>query len=130
MKRVPERGLTLIEVLVALAIFAVVSVSVLAMFPSIFKLNGQTRADQALTVEAKKFMEGVRTNYSTQTGFDAGTTPTAPSGDGVNGYTCTAEINDQPFADVPAGSLKRVALTCTHPSQPTQSFALDLGRPS
>ncbi|WP_180970042.1 PulJ/GspJ family protein [Deinococcus planocerae] len=120
-----ERGLTLIEVLVALAIFAVVSVAVLATFPAIFKLNGQTRADQAVTVGAKGFMEGVRVRYSTQAGFDTGTLPPVPSG---AGYTCTGAVANQ-LGTSPV-LIKRVTLSCTHPSQPTQTFVLDVGRPA
>lgn len=117
-----QRGLTLIEVLVSIAIFAIVSVAVLAMFPTIFKLNSKTRADQAVTISAKQFMENLRVKYSTRAGFDNGALPDNPS-------DCTGTVNNQPISSLPAGTIKRVTLTCTPPNQPTQTFVLDLGRP-
>ncbi|MCP2015022.1 prepilin-type N-terminal cleavage/methylation domain-containing protein [Deinococcus sp. HSC-46F16] len=133
MKQRAEQGLTLIEVLVALAIFTIVSVAVLSMFPAIFKLNSQTRADQAVTVGAKQYMESVRTNFSTSTLFDTATTaslPPAPSGNEVNGYTCERGVTDVPNPTGGLTIIKRVTLTCTHTSQPEQTFVLDFGRPS
>lgn len=133
MRQQAEQGLTLIEVLVAISIFAIVSVAVLSMFPAIFKLNSQTRADQAVTVGAKQYLESVRVNFSTRAQFDAATTAAlsaAPSGSDVNGYTCERGVQDIP--GVPGGAIiiKRVTLTCTHTSQPEQTFVLDFGRPS
>lgn len=126
MNRQRQQGLTLIEVLVSLAIFAIVSVAVLAMFPTIFKLNSQTRADQAVTISAKQFMENVRVNYSTKAGFDAGTMPPKPSD------CSTPTVTDQLSATSGMATMvvvKRVSLTCTPTNQPTQTFVLDLGRP-
>lgn len=133
MRTQTEQGLTLIEVLVAISIFAIVSVAVLSMFPAIFKLNSQTRADQAVTVGAKQFMEQVRANYSSGAGFDAGTLPPAPAAADVNNYTCLPTVSDQ--AATTTGStttviIKRVTLDCTHTSQPRQTFVLDFGKPS
>ncbi|MBB5233828.1 PulJ/GspJ family protein [Deinococcus budaensis] len=127
-----ERGLTLIEVLVAIAMFAVVSVTVLAMFPTIFKLNSQTRADQAVTIGAKQYLESARPSFLTPTTFDAATTTSlaaAPSGTSVNNYTCEREVAN--VQTTPAGVviIKRLTLRCTHTSQPTQTFTLDFGRP-
>ena len=135
MKKQSEQGLTLIEVLVSLAIFSIVSVAVLAMFPTIFKLNSQTRADQAVTVGAKQFMEQVRVDYadktkdaSGKTKFDQGALPTAPADSTVNGYTCTPSSVDQPVGTV-TGVVRRVTLACTLSGKPTYTFVLDLGRP-
>lgn len=133
MKGRPEQGLTLIEVLVAISIFAIVSVAVLAMFPAIFKLNSQTRADQAVTIGAKQYLESVRPEFSTAAKFDATTTSSlaaGPSGSAVNGYVCAREVLG--LAGTPGGPviIKRVTLDCTHTNQPRQTFVLDFGRPS
>ncbi|PJI54139.1 prepilin-type cleavage/methylation domain-containing protein [Methylobacterium radiotolerans] len=126
-------GLTLIEILVALAIFAVVAAAVLAMFPTIFKVNGQTRADQAVTIGAKQFMEQARAAMDTVTEFDsvtaAASLPAAPDATKVNNYSCVRALNSQPDPSIAAGQIKRVTLTCTHSTYAQQVFTLDLGRP-
>ncbi|MFC4427725.1 PulJ/GspJ family protein [Deinococcus navajonensis] len=132
MKGTPS-GLTLIEVLVAIALFAIVSVAALALFPTVFRVSGQTQADQAVTIAAKKFMEQVRVQYSTQSGFDAGALPSAPA-TSLNGYTCaapaaTAQVQNTSVAP-PLTLIKRVTLTCTKASAPPLTFVLDLGRPA
>lgn len=130
MKGRAEQGLTLIEVLVALSIFAIVSVAVLSMFPAIFKLNNQTRADQAVTVGARQFMEEARVNFATPAGFEAGTLPDAPAAGTVNGYTCTRKVD--PVGGTTPPIIKRVTLTCEHTTQSPKKleFSLDFGRPS
>jgi len=128
-----QQGLTLIEVLVAISIFAVVSVSVLAMFPIIFKLNSQTRADQAVTIGAKRYLESIRPSFSTRANFDAVTTASlaaGPSGATVNNYTCERQVLDVPNPATGTVIIKQVTLTCNHASQPPQTFRLDFGRPS
>lgn len=128
-----QSGLTLIEILVALAIFTVVAAAVLAMFPTIFKVNGQTRADQAVTIGAKQFMEQARAAMDTQAEYDAVTAasglPAAPAANTVNNYNCVRTLNAQPDTTLAAGLIKRVTLTCTHSSFAQQVFTLDLGRP-
>lgn len=129
--RAPTWGLTLIEVLVAIALFAIVSVAALALFPTVFRVNGQTQADQAVTMAAKKFMEQVQVLYSTRTGFDAGTLPSAPASS-LGGYTCaapTATAQAQNSGVAPLTLIKRVSLTCTRTNEPPLTFSLDLGRP-
>ncbi|WP_158679920.1 type II secretion system protein J [Deinococcus sp. NW-56] len=130
MRNQKEQGLTLIEVLVALSIFAIVSVAVLSMFPAIFKLNSQTRADQAVTIGAKQFMEQTRTNFSSAAGFTAGTLPSAPAAATVNNYTCEPSVGNQQSDAAGVVIIKRVTLKCTHTSQPEQTFVLDFGKPS
>lgn len=127
-----QSGLTLIEVLIALAIFAVVAAVVLAMFPTIFKVNGQTRADQAVTIGAKAFMEKVRAAADTKPEFDALTKaslPAMPEASKVNNYSCVGDVNAQPDPALTTGLIKRVTLNCTHTTFPAQDFTLDLGRP-
>ena len=127
-----EQGLTLIEVLVALAIFAVVSVAVLSIFPTVLKLNRQTRADQAVTIGAKQFIESARVTFSTQTSFDTATTSSlsaGPSGTSVNNYNCTREVSNVQSTATGLVVIKRLVLTCTHSNEPTQTFSLDFGRP-
>lgn len=140
MKRAVERGLTLIEVLVAIAIFTIVSVAISAMFPTIFKLNRQAGQDQAVTVAAKQVMEQVRVAYtdttkdaSGQTKFESGYLPPMPATTTVNGYTCTGTSVDQPVvvgATSYTGMMRRITLSCTRSDDPTYTYTLDLGNPS
>lgn len=133
MKRQRQQGLTLIEVLVAITIFAIVSVAVLAMFPTVFRLNSQTRADQAVTIGAKQYLEAIQPSFSTTKSFDAVTAaslPAGPSGNSVNNYTCERTVTAVQTNSTGTVIIKRVTLTCTHSSQPTQTFVLDFGRPS
>lgn len=122
-------GLSLVEVLVALAIFSVVSAAVLALFPSVFRLSSQTRADQSVTIAAKHYLERVRAQYSTRSGFDAEVLPDPPAASTINHYTCTSSVSTQPIPSVAEGQIKRVTLSCTHVNQPTLTFVLDFGRP-
>ncbi|GHF89458.1 type IV pilus modification PilV family protein [Deinococcus ficus] len=124
-----EMGLTLIEVLVALAIFTVVAAAVLAMFPTIFKVNGQTRAEQAVTIGAKQYMEQVRARMDTRAEFDAPVLPAAPTASQVNNYTCTPTLSNQTSDTAGVVVIKRMTLACTHSTYVKQTFSLDLGRP-
>ncbi|MDL2344038.1 prepilin-type N-terminal cleavage/methylation domain-containing protein [Deinococcus sp. MIMF12] len=133
MKGRAEEGLTLIEVLVALSIFAIVSVAVLSMFPAIFKLNSQTRADQAVTIGAKQYLESVRLEFATAADFDAATTSSlaaGPSGASVNNYECAPAVTNTATDSSSTVIIKRVTLTCTHDTEKDQTFVLDFGRPS
>lgn len=132
MKHAAESGLTLIEVLVAIAIFAIVSVAVLSMFPAIFKLNSQARSDQAVTIAAKQFMENARTTYISNASFQQGTDglPAAPTPG--NGYTCTRSANPQLNSTTTPTEvlIQRVTLACEKSGQTSYTFVLDLGKPS
>ncbi|WP_155298268.1 prepilin-type N-terminal cleavage/methylation domain-containing protein [Deinococcus kurensis] len=128
-----QAGLTLIEVLIALAIFTALSVAVLGLLPTLFQVNRSNQNDQAVTVAAKAFMESVRTTYSAQAAFDAGTLPATPDTSLMGGLTCAAtQANPVAAWVTPAGGpmLRRVTLTCAGTGQPTYTFTLDVGRPS
>ncbi len=128
-----QAGLTLIEVLIALAIFTVVAMAVLGVLPGLFRVNRSNQNDQAVTVAAKAFMETVRTTYSVQTTFDAGTLPAAPDASLLGGLTCTpTQTNPVTTWLTPAGTpqVRRVTLTCAGSGQPTYTFTLDVGRPA
>jgi len=130
MKRHRQEGLTLIEVLVSLAIFGIISAAVLGMFPLIFKMNRQTQVDQVITIEAKKFMEGARIAFTDQTKFELGKSklPDAPAASNVGGYTCTS---DAPATMSGTKILWReVKLSCELTGQPTYTFVLKLGNPT
>ncbi|WP_309571803.1 prepilin-type N-terminal cleavage/methylation domain-containing protein [Deinococcus sp.] len=143
-----NQGLTLVEVLVSIAIFAVLSVAVLSTLPGILKVNRQSRDDQGVTVVGKAYLENVRakwndptatidpTNGSTttagQTNFDAEALPPMPASTSMNGYTCTNALSNQVTSPTEAGGVhmvKRLTMTCTLTGQPTQIFTVDLERP-
>jgi prepilin-type N-terminal cleavage/methylation domain-containing protein len=145
-----SQGLTLVEVLVSIAIFAILSIAVLSSLPGILKVNRQSRDDQGVTVAGKAYLENVRTLWSDprtvidpvtgtsttigQTNFDVGTLPASPDSSKTNGYTCAPlpAPSIQVVSPPETGSVtmvKRLTLTCTLTGQPTQVFVVDLERP-
>ncbi|GHF34052.1 prepilin-type N-terminal cleavage/methylation domain-containing protein [Deinococcus metalli] len=141
-------GLTLVEVLVSIAIFTVLSVAVLGSLPGILKVNGQTRDEQGVTVPAKAYLEQVRaafndpmttvdptTGKSTSTGqtnFDNKTVPAPPSGTQMNGYSCANAFTDQVITPAETGSVvtvRRLTLSCTQTGKPIRTFVVDYARP-
>lgn len=148
MKAARSSGLTLVEVLVSIAIFTVLSVAVLGSLPGILKVNRQTREDQGVTVPAKAYLENVRSTFNDpvetidpvtgksttagQTNFDNGTLPALPDSTKMNGYTCTSTPSNQVTTPAETGSVvtvKRITLACTKTSSPTQTFVADYERP-
>ncbi|WP_168734658.1 type II secretion system protein J [Deinococcus sp. KSM4-11] len=142
------QGLTLVEVLVSIAIFAVLSIAVLSSLPGVLKVNRQSRDDQGVTVAGKAYLEKVRakwddptpstdpttgkTTTAGQTNFDASTLPTLPDSAKMNGYTCATALATQVTSPAETGSIamvKRLTLTCSRSGQPTQVFQVDLERP-
>lgn len=146
MRHSADAGLTLIEVLVALTLFAVISMAVLGMLPGVLRINSQTRNDQGVTVAAKQYLEKARAKFNDPEinpatnkaygleAFVLGSTalPAVPSSSEMNGYACTAGLSDQLTSPGSTGSLvmvRRLSLECTRSAQPTQTFVVDLGRP-
>ncbi|MFC3835388.1 MULTISPECIES: prepilin-type N-terminal cleavage/methylation domain-containing protein [Deinococcus] len=141
-------GLTLVEVIVSIAIFTVLSMAVLGSMPGILKVNRQTRDDQGVTVAAKAYLESVRAGFTDpavtvnpatgtqvtagQTTFDAGTLPAVPESSRMNGYTCTTALEAQLTSPPETGEVtmvRRLTLTCTQTDRPTQTFVADYARP-
>ena len=147
----PVAGLTLIEVIVSIAIFAMLSIAVLGSLPGILKVNSSTRDDQGVTVSAKAYLENVRAKFNEndplttttdpatgkvttagQTNFDAGTLPTVPSSSQMNGYTCAPVMTTLVTTPATTGAIvtvRRMTLTCTQTAKPTQTFVVDFARP-
>ncbi|PNY80228.1 type II secretion system protein [Deinococcus koreensis] len=144
----PGAGLTLVEVLVSIAIFTVLSVAVLGSLPGILKVNRATRDDQGVTVSAKAYLESARAQFNNptrttnpatgavttagQTNFDAGTLPAVPGSSQMNGYTCEPVLSAQVTSPAATGAIvtvKRLTLTCAQTSKPTQTFVIDFARP-
>lgn len=144
----PARGLTLVEVLVSIALFAVLSMAVLGALPGILKVNRQTRDDLGVTIPAKAYLEGARATFNDplvsvdptngqrttagQTNFDAATLPTLPDSSQMNGYTCDPVLTTlvtSPAATGAVVTIRRLTLTCTQPAKATQTFVVDFARP-
>ena len=124
MKR--QQGFTVIEVLVAIAAFAVLAAGALSLLPGLFRINAQSQGDQSVTLTAKSFFEQARNAWSTQAAFDAPAALPAP----VNptGYACTASH----AATVVAGAVahvRRVTLECAPGYTGAQAYVTDYGRP-
>lgn len=142
------QGLTLVEVLVSIALFAALSMAVLGALPGFLKVNRQTRDDQGVTVSAKAYLEGARATFNDplvsidptngqrttagQTNFDAGTLPGVPDSGQMNGYTCEPVLTPLVTSPATTGAvvtIRRLTLTCTQTAKPTQTFVVDFARP-
>ena len=119
------KGLTIIEVLIAVAILAVLAVATLTAIPTFFRLNQVTTEDQAVTAHARTFMETLRSQWSDPAAFAAELLPVLPA---PVGYGCEATVSD-PDPGAP-GIRKRVTLACTRSAgEGAYSFIVELGRP-
>lgn len=112
-----RKGFTLIEMLVAIALLAIISAALIAFMPTIVTLNRRSSQEQEITVATKGFFEEVRSSWTDRDTFDAGTLPASPEG-------CTADVSD-PDTGAP-GIRKRVSLTCDGLTTP---FVAEFGRP-
>lgn len=137
-----QAAFTLLETLVAVAIFMILLLAVMNVFPGVFKLNAQTRGDQSVTIAAKAYMEQVRIDFNTPdspttspptfTKFQNGTLPTKPATSTTAGYDCTPTSQQLDATGTPttaSPSIRRVTLTCTKQGVADQVFTLDFGQP-
>jgi len=118
------KGLTIVEVLIAVAILAVLAVATLTAIPTFLRLNQATTEDQAVTAHARTFMETLRSQWRDPAAFAAEVLPVVPA---PVGYRCEAAVSD-PDPGAP-GIRKRVTLTCTRAAGEDYSFIVELGRP-
>ena len=128
MKQGAQAGFTLVEVLVAIALFSVVSTAVLGLFPGLLAQSVRSRAEQAVTAAAKQFMEDGRAAYEDAATFDAGAPGLPAAPDPGQGYRCSRGAAAQ-LSDGATVLLRRVTLSCAKADQATYTFSLDLGRP-
>ncbi|SEJ44765.1 prepilin-type N-terminal cleavage/methylation domain-containing protein [Deinococcus reticulitermitis] len=134
-------GLTLLEVLVSIAIFGMLSIAILGVYPNIFKTNGQTRDDQVVTIQAKRYLEQVQKNHAdlVEKNKDKAVVPKkelsdlvlpgVPAKAEVNNYTCAATTADKLKDTAGKVLILRVELKCTRTSAPELKFWIDLGQP-
>ena len=61
-KKLDNKGFSLVEVLIAMLIMAVVSVPILSCFVSAAKYNGKAKTNQHITGAAQSIMEGFKAN--------------------------------------------------------------------
>ena len=123
MTRSPSDGLTLVEVLVAIAMLAIISVSVVGFLPTIVTVNRSASGEQRVTAASKGFFEGVSGSaypslvegtYGANEAV-AGSDVTVPSG-------CRATVS-RPIEDV---DVMRIVLSC----EDTVDQVLELGAAS
>lgn len=127
-----QAAFTLLETLVAVAIFMILLLAVMNVFPGVFKLNAQTRGDQSVTIAAKAYMEQARIDMTDSAKFEAGTLPTKPATSTTAGYDCTPTSQQLDATGTPttaSPSIRRVTLTCTKQGVADQVFTLDFGQP-
>lgn len=121
-------GLTLIEVLVALAILGIVAASIFAGFASIVQLNRASTTEVDFSRVVRSTMERIRLDWSlpnvwvaeTVAGVDVDTFVRDRSGD-----RCTAVV----VPDSAGSEVKIVRITCESETVAQQVFELEFGRP-
>lgn len=133
----PEAGLTIVELLIALALFMILITVILPTLPQMFGVNRGTLSSQAVTGYAKGVIEQTGGLWLTRdpspTAADpypalvAGTLPsTLPAP--PSGVTC------QPPSSVAVGtaapvSRRRLTVSCTSAVTGTLTFVSEIGRP-
>lgn len=130
------RGLTIIEILVAILILGVVSAAVLSAFPGLLRLNQQASTEQRVTIVATNVMEDVRQWWTTESqavwSSSANVDQLESSLNGAVTVDADAELSCAGL-DVsdPSGDLTRlrVEFECTPSGGAEYSFVVELGRP-
>ncbi|WP_221088734.1 prepilin-type N-terminal cleavage/methylation domain-containing protein [Deinococcus aquaedulcis] len=126
-----NKGFTVIEVLVALAIFVLMMSVLLTMLPSLAQTNTAARDQQRVTLAARSYFEAVRSAMAVNFNADPRAIAVPNTGDGLSCPTKTVQTTLQYTAVSPTGSasttdvLKRVSLGCTLNNR-DYSFVLDI----
>lgn len=131
-----NQGFTLIEILVAIAILAVISLAVGALFPPVMRLNATSTGEQRATLASKAYFEALRGELRDNTKFDnAATTVANTAVPGTDtALVCTKDTTPTNVVAVPlvkggaeVGVLKRFTLSCAIQNR-TYAFTLDIAR--
>ncbi|GGK11970.1 hypothetical protein GCM10008955_01510 [Deinococcus malanensis] len=121
-----EQGFTLIEILVALAIFSIVVAAIITMLPGLATTNSRTRDDQRVLLAAQGYFEQVRGEL--RNNFDSTLSTVTVPGVG-SGLSCTTTTPVDLETLNGQSALKRVKLSCTINGK-THNFSLDIARTS
>lgn len=123
------QGFSLIELLIAVTILGVVTVSISSFLLSNIRHGGKLQADQALTATARDYMEAARHAWSTSANFDDVTKLPAAPADCVRQVvtpTVTVMVGTTPTVKTLAS--RQVTLRCTKNGY-SQSFSLEIPKP-
>lgn len=127
-----QAGLTIIEVLMAIALFGIVSAATLALLPNLFRLNANSRDDQALTLVAKAYFEGVQQRWTDPTNgrfaFQNDDAPPAFSSSFTPTGMACAPSGTVPLQNGTQKLVREVTLTCSGGGS-AFSFTSQFGRP-
>jgi len=121
----------MVELLVAMALFAIITAASASFLPGIFATSRQTKLDQTATTSLKTYFESVRQTWSNTAAFDLSV---AATGFPATPWGCNAPSVSDPD-NRPAGSTvvrRRVTLVCgatTSTGFRSNSFIAEFGRP-
>ncbi len=121
-----ENGFTLPEVLISLALLAVLAAATLTLLPGLMKGNTATRDEQRVTLVGKSFFEQTGAQYARPDQYDSAPPAIAGQTSGLNCQTPTLT----PVSQDAAGRtvLQRVTISCTLASR-TYTLQHDYARP-
>lgn len=120
------QGFTIVEILISVALLAVVVTATFSLLPGIAQTNASTKNEQRVTLVAKSFYEQTAAFYASATNYDQA--PPAAENT-VDGLSCpAATVTSLSTNTAGQTSLKRVALTCSLLGK-TYPFQRDFARP-
>ncbi|MGL4609863.1 MAG: type IV pilus modification PilV family protein [Trueperaceae bacterium] len=141
----PTKGLTLVEIVVAIGVFSIVMLALSGMIVSGLQLRRKNNVDAQASVYAASILELYKNHYSTSANFDKGTSPVIPEPPGAvkqvvaridTTITCIdveGEViagADTSDADKDPCELRRVGVTVLDlEDKPRANFVTEVGKP-
>lgn len=123
--RARKAGFTVIEILVSVALLAVVVSLTLSLLPGFARVNSMTADEQRVTLVSKSYFEQAAAFYASSANYDSA----APLPENTTGgLTCRTPATTTLSSDAGGQvNLKRVTLTCTLGTR-TFTFERDFAR--
>ena len=130
-KRLDRHGLTLVEVIVAMALLAIVGASLVAILPQLSRNTRAATEDTTLSNVVYGIFDRIGSDWSNVAGWSAqevsvGGTPVAVATFVANETGGACEIDTQPTQ---GGALRRVIITCAGEGGPGLVLRAEYGTP-
>ena len=124
-----NRGFSLVEVLVAIAILGILSVALVSLLPSLTRNTRASSIDSAQSQQVLSIFERIGLDWTNETAFEEARlsdgTPLTNAVSAVTSGACTAVVES------PSTERKRVIITCAaQDGLPERSLRAEFGDPS